>query len=152
MSNDEKKPGFTINFDNQGNEGNQQINMGEQVDATQVNQASAEQITIEQFFESVETEVLKGLPKEEAKQVQETVIQPLMAKAAEVDKGEDSDGLDTEEKQKSWLRGYVDKLLPFAPKVGKCIAAFTEAALNTLKEKNWVIAGVAAVAGELKKL
>lgn len=147
----EKKSGLTINFDNQGNEGNQQINMGEKVDATQVNQAAAEQITVEQFFESATEALTKELPPEEAKELGQNVIQPLLNKATEVEKGQDADELDTEEKRQSWLRKYTDKLMPYAPKLAKCIAAFTEASLNALKEKNWVIAGIAAVAGELKK-
>jgi hypothetical protein len=91
--------------------------------------------TPEKVFEAIE----EAIPETEAPAIQEEVVEPLRAMACmpavEQEKPEN----------KSRALELCNRLIPYAPQIGKSLAVFGEAALSALASSNPVIAGVLAI-------
>jgi hypothetical protein len=98
------------------------------------------ELTAMKFFEAIETETRK-LPE-----VQSQAIEPLKELATA---GQSTESVTTSV-QGSTFQKYLDRLRPHAALITKCIAAFGEASLTALASSNPIVAGVLAVAKEVR--
>lgn len=134
--------------------GQQQINVGQKGGKAEQNYyASSGGLTVEEFFDGLET-VLKELNESKQQVVRTEAVVPLReAAVAEQKAAKEADVAPAvpPEKRESFMKKYGAKLIPYAPLIARCVAAFTEASLKSLVESNWVVAGVVAIAGEVKR-
>lgn len=135
MSNDS----FTFNANASGQA---QVNQGQTVNATQTNIAG-ESVSPEKLFAAIKVEIEK-LPDAEKATVSQSV-KPLEELAC----GKPADL--QRSVQTSTLQKYLDAIRPHAALIGRCLAAFTEASLTTLAASNPIVAGVVAIAKEVRK-
>lgn len=124
--------------------GQAQVNQGQTVNATQVNNVGGE-LTAAMFFESIEAET-KKLPEVERSVVHDGAVEPLKQIATA---GQQTESV-TASVQGSTFQKYLDILRPHASLIVKCVAAFSEASLTALASSNPVVAGVLAVAKEVR--
>jgi len=98
------------------------------------------ELTAAKFFEAIEAET-KNLPE-----LQSQAVEPLKELATA---GQSTDSVSTSV-QTSTFQKYLDILRPHASLITKCIAAFGEASLASLASSNPIVAGVLAVAKEVR--
>lgn len=103
------------------------------------------ELTAVKFFEAIEAET-KKLPEVERSVVYDGAVEPLKQIATA---GQQTESV-TASVQGSTFQKYLDLLKPHASLIVKCVAAFSEASLTALASSNPVVAGVLAVAKEVR--
>lgn len=102
------------------------------------------ELTAEKFFAAVKEE-LSQLPEADRQVVHQEAVEPLERLAVC-----DSPDLHKSVEQSTFQK-YLDFLRPHAALIVRCTAAFGEAALTALVSKNPIVAGVVAIAGEVRR-
>jgi len=136
----------TQNINFSGDKNN--VQFGEGDNHMQVSQSSGGELTAKEFFEAIAAETNK-LPEAD-RAVVSGAVEPLKDLAT----AQPADPAPTSESPKpgceSTLKKYLDILRPHAALIVKCVAAFSEASLTALASSNPVVAGVLAVAKEVR--
>lgn len=127
--------------------GNSQNVIGDNNTVTQTQNISGGGLTASQLFEAIR----KELPPDVVDDIDQPVMAPLQA-IAETVAVEPATLTETtgETEHKEQAQSLINRLVPFAPVIQKVALSFGEAALSTLCQNNWVVAGLLAAVRAVK--
>lgn len=102
-------------------------------------------LTAEMFFDAIAAET-RQLPEVQRSVVHDGAVEPLKELATA---GQSTSTINSSVKESTFTK-YLDILRPHAALIVKCVAAFGEASLAALAARNPIVAGVVAVAKEVR--
>jgi len=128
--------------------GNSQNVIGDNNTVTQTQNNGGAPVSVAELFEAIR----KELPADVADDLEKPVVEPLqsLAETVTAEPSALTSVGDLVVESQEQAQSLINRLIPFAPVIQKATLAFTESALATLSQSNWVVAGLLAAVRAVK--